>query len=211
MKITIVYDNETALEGLTPGWGFSCVVQAYGVTILFDTGADGRVLLDNMKQLGIEPLVVDEIFISHDHGDHTGGLAEFLAMRPVTCYVPSSCREPQGAARVVQVGDPLEIHGGIYSTGELGGFEQSLVVDTGAGVAVVAGCSHPGVGSILEAASTRGTPRALVGGLHGFRDFSLLRGLDLICPTHCTQARSEIEGLYPGQHVEGGVGTVIEL
>jgi 7,8-dihydropterin-6-yl-methyl-4-(beta-D-ribofuranosyl)aminobenzene 5'-phosphate synthase len=211
MKITIVFDNETAAEGLAEAWGFSCLVQAHGVGILFDTGADGGVLLGNMKQLGIEPAVVDEVFISHDHRDHTGGLAAFLAMHPVPCYIPSVCREPEGAPKVVKVGDPLEIHEGIYSTGELSGFEQSLVIDTGAGVAVVVGCSHPGVGKILEAASMRGVPRALIGGLHGFRDFDRLRELDLICPAHCTQARSEIARLYPGKHVAGGVGTVIEL
>lgn len=211
MRITIIYDNEAVLEGLKVDWGFACLVEAHGVKILFDTGASGPILLDNMKRLKIEPAMIDEVFISHDHWDHTGGLTDFLAARPVRCYVPASCREPEGAQDVVRVDAPVEIHGGVFSTGELGGFEQSLLVDTGTGVAVIAGCSHPGVGSILRAAREHGTPRALIGGLHGFSDFALLGDLEIVCPTHCSQHRSEIKDLYPDKYVEGGAGAVIEV
>ena len=48
------------------------------------------------------------------------------------------------------------------------------------------GCSHSGVGNILKAASQFGKPYALIGGLHGFSDFDLVKDLTLICPTHCT-------------------------
>ena len=219
MKITIIYDNEAAVEGLKADWGFACLVEAHGARMLFDTGASGPILLGNMKRLRIEPAMIDEVFISHDHWDHTGGLADFLAARPVRCYVPASCAEPTGAPacaaadrrEVVRVEAPIEIHGGVYSTGELGGFEQSLLVDSGAGIVVVAGCSHPGVGAILEAASERGKPRALVGGLHGFSDFALLGDLEIVCPTHCTQHESKIKELYPGKYVKGGAGTAIEV
>jgi 7,8-dihydropterin-6-yl-methyl-4-(beta-D-ribofuranosyl)aminobenzene 5'-phosphate synthase len=211
MRITIIYDNEAAVEGLKADWGFACLVEAHGARMLFDTGANGPVLLDNMKRLGIEPTMIDEVFISHDHWDHTGGLADFLHTRPVRCYVPASCAEPTGAREVVRAEAPVEIHGGVYSTGELGGFEQSLVVDTGTGIVVVAGCSHPGVGAIIEAASKRGKPRALVGGLHGFSDFALLADLEIVCATHCTQHTSRIEELYPHKCVEGGAGAAIDV
>jgi 7,8-dihydropterin-6-yl-methyl-4-(beta-D-ribofuranosyl)aminobenzene 5'-phosphate synthase len=101
------------------------------------------------------------------------------------------------------------LHEGILSTGELRNVEQSLMVETGAGLAVIVGCSHPGVGAILERASRFGTPSALIGGLHGFSDLELLRGLDLVCPTHCTQHGSAIEARFPGSYVKGGVGRVI--
>ena len=211
MRITIIYDNEAAVEGLKADWGFACLVEAHGVRMLFDTGASGPVLLDNMKRLKIEPTMIDEVFISHDHWDHTGGLADFLRVRPVRCYVPASCGEPEGAREVVKVEAPIEIHGGVYSTGELGGFEQSLLVDSGTGIVVVAGCSHPGVSSILDAASRCGRPRALLGGLHGFSDFALLADLEIVCPTHCTQHRSEIAELCPDKYIEGGAGRVIEI
>ena len=81
MKITIVYDNEACKEGLKADWGFSCLVEAHGKRMLFDTGANGRILLENMEKLHIDPATIEEVFISHIHRDHTGGLAELLKLR----------------------------------------------------------------------------------------------------------------------------------
>ena len=106
---------------------------------------------------------------------------------------------------------PLEIHENIFSTGELQGIEQSLVVKTQAGLAVIAGCSHPGVRKIFEAASQLGDIKFLVGGLHGFNEFTILKNLDRVCPTHCTQYKKKIRKLYPEMYLEGGAGRVIEI
>ncbi len=211
MRLTIIYDNETTNPALKPDWGFSCLVEAHGRRILFDTGAGGPILLDNMKELDIEPASIDEVFISHDHHDHTGGLADFLKLNPCTVYVPASRGEVPGAAETIKVKDPLEIHEGLVSTGELRNAEQSLVIKSDKGVVVVAGCSHPGVGSILDVAGRFGNIVALIGGLHGFSDFYLLGDLDLVCPTHCTQFKSQIKSLYPDKYIEGGAGVIIEI
>jgi 7,8-dihydropterin-6-yl-methyl-4-(beta-D-ribofuranosyl)aminobenzene 5'-phosphate synthase len=74
MKITILYDNTVFQSGLKPDWGFSCLVEAHNRTILFDTGSNGSILLENMKKLDIDPLSIDEVFISHSHFDHISGL-----------------------------------------------------------------------------------------------------------------------------------------
>ncbi len=211
MKITIVYDNEVWKKGLKADWGFACLVEVYGKKILFDTGADGSVLLENMKTLNIDPTVVEEIFISHAHWDHTGGLADFLKINPVKVYVPSSYKVPGGVAEIIEVKEALKLHDDIFSTGELENVEQSLVVKTEKGSVVIAGCSHPGVKNILNAASPFGKPYALIGGLHGFNEFDLVEDLELICATHCTQFKSEIKSRYPEKYVEGGAGKVIEL
>jgi 7,8-dihydropterin-6-yl-methyl-4-(beta-D-ribofuranosyl)aminobenzene 5'-phosphate synthase len=211
MKITIVYDNEVWKEGLKADWGFACLVEVYGKKILFDTGANGSILLENMKTLNIDPAVVEEIFISHDHWDHTGGLADFLKINPVKVYVPSSYKAPDGAAEIIEVKEALKVHDDIFSTGELESVEQSLVVKTEKGSVVIAGCSHPGVENILNAASPFGKPYALIGGLHGFNEFDLVKNLELICATHCTQFKSEIKSRYPEKYIEGGAGKVIEL
>lgn len=211
MKITLIYDNEVWKEGFRADWGFSCFIEAYGKKILFDAGANGSILLDNMKKLNIEPTMVDDIFISHAHGDHTGGLPDFLKINPVKVYIPSSCQTPYGAKEVIKIKEPLKIDENIFSTGELMGVEQSLVVKTEKGLVVIVGCSHPGVKNILKAASQFGKTHALIGGLHGFSDFDLLRNLEFICPTHCTQFKSEIKSLYPEKYVRGGVGKVIEI
>jgi len=213
MKITIVYDNEAYREDLKADWGFSCLVEAENAPrILFDTGANGATLLYNMEKLNIDPGSIDEVFISHAHGDHTGGLSDFLrANKRAKLYLPGSFAKAFGPREAVSVKEPLQIHDDVFSTGELKGMEQSLAVKTGKGVAVIVGCSHPGVRAILDAASRLGTVYALIGGLHGFKEFDLLRGLELICPCHCTQFRLEIEKLYPELYNSGGAGRILEL
>ena len=222
MKITIIYDNETSRRDLTPDWGFACLVEAHGKNILFDAGANGAILLDNMKNLNIDPESIEIIVISHAHWDHTGGLADFLRENSsVRLYIPSSYNIPPDSAReVITVKEPMEICEGIFSTGELQGFEQlpygdeieqSLVVTTDRGQVVIAGCSHPGVRNILEAASIHGKVRALIGGLHGFSEFDLLKGIDIICATHCTQFKAKIKSLYPDTYIEGGAGLTIDI
>lgn len=211
MKITIIYDNRVWKKGLEPDWGFSCLVEAHSKKILFDTGNHGNILMENMHKLDIDPVSVDEVFISHSHYDHAGGLNDFLGAKKCKAYIPLSCPEPIGAEEVIKVKDPLEIHDHLFSTGELKGIEQSLLIQTGQSVVVVAGCSHPGVGEILKAAAAYGKVKALVGGLHGFKDFALLKDLDMICPTHCTQFIEEIRDQYPQKYLEGGAGRVIEI
>jgi 7,8-dihydropterin-6-yl-methyl-4-(beta-D-ribofuranosyl)aminobenzene 5'-phosphate synthase len=213
LKITLVYDNEVHERGLEADWGFSCVIEVENTPkILFDTGADGSILLGNMKKLKIDPGSIDEVFISHAHWDHLGGLSDFLkANKDVTVYVPVSCSKPSGAKEVISIREAFQLHENVFSTGELRGVEQSLAVKTEKGIVVIVGCSHPGVGSILKTASRFGKVRALIGGLHGFTEFELLKDLDLICPCHCTQFPSEIRNLYPEKCTGGGAGRVIVL
>lgn len=59
ISITIVYDNNPYKEGILTFWGFSCLIRGTQKTILFDTGGNGSVLIDNMKRLGINPEKID--------------------------------------------------------------------------------------------------------------------------------------------------------
>jgi len=212
MRITLIYDNEVYKEGLEADWGFSCLVEAENKKILFDTGASGRILLSNMEKLKIEPSSIDEVFISHPHFDHTGGLSDFLDKnRDVKIYVPSSFKENLNAKEVIYVKETIKLHESLFSTGELEGIEQSLCVKTEKGIVVIVGCSHPKLENILKVASQFGKVYALIGGLHGFKDFDLLNDLKLVCPCHCTQHKLEIKSLYSEKYVEGGAGKIIEI
>ncbi len=213
MKITIVYDNEIKTEGLKKDWGFSCIIESAGLPlIMFDTGADSPILLHNMMVLGIDPKNIGIVVISHNHWDHTGGLPAILrAGEKAKAYVPGSFPRTDFEERLIRVTDSLEIGTNIFSTGELKGMEQSLVLKTGKGIVVVVGCSHPGVENILRSVSRFGELYGIVGGLHGFCGYESFNDLSLICPCHCTQHQAEIKSLFPERYLECGAGLVIDL
>ena len=212
LKITILYDNTAWDQNLIPDWGFSCLVESDDQKILFDTGGKTDILAGNMKKLGIDPFQIDAVFISHDHWDHTGGLPAILEKNQVRVYVPESFAGDGDIPGIIRIREPQEIAKNLYSTGDLKQIEQSLVIRLeNDEVTVVAGCSHPGVGEIVKAASEFGKVTTLVGGLHGFKDFELIDDLKRICPTHCTQYISEIAAQYPENYIAGGAGKVIVL
>ena len=55
-------------------WGYSALVEVDGKKILFDTGARPETVLQNANDMGIDLSVVEDVFLSHNHWDHTGGL-----------------------------------------------------------------------------------------------------------------------------------------
>jgi 7,8-dihydropterin-6-yl-methyl-4-(beta-D-ribofuranosyl)aminobenzene 5'-phosphate synthase len=211
VRLTILYDNEIKREGLKAGWGFSAMVETgKAPPILFDTGADGTILRHNMSQLRIVPESIGTIVISHDHGDHVGGLEWISKLsREVEVYVPAAFWGDI-PGRVTRVSSSLQIAEGVFSTGQLGGMEQSLAIETGRGVLVLVGCAHPGLAEIIDAASRFGEVYGVVGGFHAFDDFSRLGGLSLIVPCHCTLYQREIRRLFPRQCLECGAGLVLE-
>jgi len=209
MKVTIIYDNTASRSDLKADWGFSALVESKGRKILFDTGANGKILLSNMQKLKIDPKEIEDVFISHLHWDHTGGLSSFLqANNQVKLWVPSYFPEAKNAKEVFEVKNPTKLYEGIYSTGELEEIEQSLCVETEKGIVIIAGCSHPRIEHILKTASQFGKLYGIIGGLHGSRP-EPLKNLSLICATHCTQYKSEIKSLYLEKYIEGGAGKII--
>ncbi len=213
MKVTILYDNEVKKEGLRAGWGFSAFIESDKTPpILFDTGADGSILLHNMKELDIDPKNMGIIVISHAHGDHTGGLYEILKENEnAELYIPSSFHINAPRRKISRIKNAIQIGENVFSTGELEGIEQSLALKTNKGIFVVVGCSHPGVENILKAAAKFGKVYGIAGGFHGFHNFKALDELSLISPCHCTQYKEEIKKLFKDKTLECGVGLVIEL
>ena len=103
--------------------------------------------------------------------------------------------------------------------------ELSLAVRTPRGLVLLVGCSHPGIETILEAASGVGDRvHMIIGGLHLVTtpdsEIARIAGalhehwhLDLIAPGHCTgePAFAALERVFGRQYVYAGLGTVIEL
>ncbi|MCF7832222.1 MAG: MBL fold metallo-hydrolase [Candidatus Marinimicrobia bacterium] len=212
LKISIIYDNTTYQKNLIADWGFAAYIETDEKHILFDAGSDGTILLENMRKMGLDPKKVDTVFISHPHFDHTGGLAAFLHENPdVDVYVPASLRGVRRAKKVIHVDEAIELTDTIFSTGELQQIEQSLIIKTPQDLVVLAGCSHPGLENILKVARELGNIHMTIGGFHGFDQFDVLKDVDLVCPTHCTQHIKKIHDLYPEKFIQGGAGRRIEI
>ncbi len=121
---------------------------------------------------------------------------------------------PSGNMNLITVKEPREIIDGVYTTGRLTGTpvdEQSLVLKGKKDWYVLTGCSHSGVKEILNASREYGNVAGLIGGLHDFNNFHILGTLELVCATHCTKHKKEIQRSYPEISVEGGVGRIIEI
>ena len=211
VRFTILYDNYLFEEGTKPDWGFSCLIEGTEKTILFDTGTDPHILMHNVKQMNVDLKKIEQIVISHNHGDHTGGLSDVLAGNPnVTVYLPMSFPSDfvRGVERykatVKSVDDPVEICRGVFLTGEMQGRvrEQSLIINSQRGLVIVTGCSHQGIVNVLERAKEiMDRPIYLVfGGFHLgdtpegalreiIRSFGEL-GVKKCGATHCTGDRA---------------------
>lgn len=234
MTITVVYDNNPSVEGLRTGWGFSCLVEGAERTILFDTGGHSGTLLYNMEKLGVDPSGVEVVFLSHIHGDHTGGLEGFLKRNSgvevflLPSFPSSFKREVKSlGANYIEVGKLTEVCKDVFSTGELGiGMrEQSLVVKTSKGLVIITGCAHPGIVEIIEHVkkSFKEDIYLVMGGFHLvstsgrkiekiIQDFRRL-GVVKSAPCHCSgdECRELFERGYKEDFIKLGVGSRINI
>jgi glyoxylase-like metal-dependent hydrolase (beta-lactamase superfamily II) len=65
--------NKLVPSGKTPGNIAAFLLQMPGNNVLFDTGL-GQNLVSNLAKVGVAPENINNIFITHLHGDHYGGL-----------------------------------------------------------------------------------------------------------------------------------------
>jgi len=232
--ITVVYDNYPYKQGLTTAWGFSCLVRGWDKTILFDTGGDGRLLLDNMEGMGIDPQEIETVMLSHIHGDHVGGLGSLLHQHhEVTVVIPPSFPADfkegiRHAGALVQEAEGFtELCRDVYSTGEMGTWikEQSLVLRTSQKLVVITGCAHPGVVKIVEAIKAHFKEDILLvmGGFHlsgeGRKEIQGIvarlqaLGVKNVGPCHCSgeMARKLFQEAYGTACVPVGVGMEIRI
>src|SRR5260370_2981610 len=72
LKVTIL-STMLADEGIGE-WGFAALVEADGRRVLVDTGARPQTVLQNARELNVDLSGVKEVVLTHNHGDHVGGL-----------------------------------------------------------------------------------------------------------------------------------------
>ena len=61
-------------------------VCADGINLLFDIGKNCKQTLIAMEKAGIDPSIIDGVFITHSHGDHIAGVDVFIRKYPSKLY-----------------------------------------------------------------------------------------------------------------------------
>lgn len=91
VKVTVLSTMLTDTEGIGE-WGFAAIVDVDGYRLLFDTGARQETVLRNAEELKIDLAGIEDVALSHNHSDHTGGL--------VTLRRALSAKNPKALVRI---------------------------------------------------------------------------------------------------------------
>ena len=225
----IIYDNNQNSSTCRAPWGFSAYVDDY--KLLFDTGGNGRILLENMREESVDVREIEYLFITHEHWDHIGGIDSVLELnRNLTIFVPLSFSKNHIedlrslSKEVVVCGQKSKrLFGNIYTTGILGKDipEQALIIDDDY-PKVITGCGHYGIENIVEVSKEMigKNIRYVIGGFHQLhqKEDEILQviktlkdlGVEKVLPTHCTgEAAMELYRKSFGKnYVQGGIGFV---
>ncbi|RLE57450.1 MAG: hypothetical protein DRJ40_03850 [Thermoprotei archaeon] len=235
-KITILVDNNP-YNDLVAVWGLSVLIELpSGECLLFDCGPSPTALLENCKKLGIEIDRVRYIVLSHEHGDHVGGITALSSLsKSITVFVPNGfpltlIHELKSTGfRVTIVNSTYLITSGVaivgpFRAGTLS--EQVLVLNvSGVGLVVVTGCAHPGIENIVTSISETLSESIflVVGGFHlvGADVVRLSKvahtfeklNVKYVVPIHCSgdRAREFLRSRLGNRVVLGHVGTYIEV
>jgi len=208
----MLYNDLGNVNKLESRWGISIWIENKDTAILFDTGGDPSILLNNIEHSGINIKNLSTIVISHKHWDHVNGLPIILEKTNYTpdVYVPNAFLEPIRIkipkAKSIGVNDPISINDYLWSTGQMRGstaygdiYEQSILIIQDQYMYLITGCSHPGIVEIVEKAKKihpTKTLELIIGGFHllthsmqHIKDISTkLKNLQVgnIAPSHCT-------------------------
>jgi 7,8-dihydropterin-6-yl-methyl-4-(beta-D-ribofuranosyl)aminobenzene 5'-phosphate synthase len=128
LKIQVLSTMLTADEGIGE-WGFAALVEVDGHRILFDTGARPETVLNNARELKVDLSHVPEAILSHNHGDHTGGLKTLREHFPESFTVlhvgkgitfprkPRTFSLSAYTGKVIEYDRPVQIYPGVWLTG----------------------------------------------------------------------------------------------
>ena len=229
MRIYVLFNNYSSNTGLLADWGFSALVETGRGNILFDTGSNGPVLVENMRRLGLRADEIKQVVISHDHWDHVGGLTEIARLnKGLLVHTPGLngklAEELERLhARISVTQGETRVSDFVHTSRVFEDFvnEIALVCETSRGKIILTGCSHPGILKILKAIP--GPRYLLVGGLHLFRAsigkiYQVSRGLDelgikFLAPSHCTgeEVISYLKECFLERVLYGGLGAVFSF
>lgn len=183
MKAVVLIENN-ALPGLEREHGLSVYIEHRGRRILLDTGHSGK-FAQNADTLGVSLAQVDTAVLSHGHYDHADGFDVFFARNDrALVHARPAAAQPQYhgekyigvrpglmdeyARRFALADGPVDLGDGIYLIPDSVDHEQSLAIDTPAGLAVFNSCSHAGAGHIAKDVLARFPGKRIAAYLGGF-------------------------------------------
>ncbi len=231
LTITYLYDNTTISDVTKPDWGFSCLIQANGNNVLFDTGAKPDILRANLAALHVDASKINAVVFSHEHADHTRGVEALGERSGLPTFFPARFGEATRAAfmrqglRLMPVSKATVVLPGFSTSDEIGTqiSEEALVAEIQDGLVIVVGCAHPGIIPMLKQISTS-RKRAIymvLGGFHllqtpaeevqGIVNEFKAMNIAYAGPTHCTgdEAMKLFRAAYGTHYINGGVGTIV--
>ena len=235
--IKILYDSTAINNKFKTGWGFSCWINDH---IIFDTGTNGKDLLNNIQLMNVSLADIDKIIISHEHYDHIGGMWEILEKnKNISTYIcpnfTSSFKNRVKSLRSSIIESKLfqEIVPNIFTTGEMSGVyknqfipEQSVIIKTQKGLVIITGCAHPGIVSILNKIKNTFPNDKIYWVIGGFHlrnadqttiekianQFKKLN-IEKVSPIHCSGKKTQdiFEKTYKVNLIKLKVGDIIEI
>jgi len=84
MKISVLGSGST---------GNAVLLVANGTRVLVDAGLSAREIARRMSLLGEDPNALDGILITHEHGDHAGGLRVLIKDLDCPVYISAKTRD----------------------------------------------------------------------------------------------------------------------
>ncbi len=236
--LTVVADNKVVSPKLKAVWGLAVYVSIKRIdseiNLLFDTDTYPHVLKYNSKLLNARLDRLNGVVISHDHGDHTGGLSLIPSYAEgIPVYIPlrSSPKLKEKilslGLKLVEVKDKHVIDEDVFIIGGLdrhGISEQSLVIVADKlGLIILVGCSHPGIVNVVRKVyeELKIKPYAVLGGFH--LEWSplgeikhvvndlLSLGVRRIGPMHCSgnEIREYLRKNYPETYLDTRAGSIV--
>lgn len=210
--LKIVYNNISENNQLIPAHGFAAWIEFNGYKIMFDTGGDSFVLMNNLAKMSIDFSALQSIVISHNHWDHVYGLPGILktVKNKFLVYLPKDSNKEISqqcpSMSSVEVTGVKEIHPGIWIVGSIPAvykndsfYEQVLVLINNDEITIIVGCSHPGIVKIVESVSRLFPGKVFTNVIGGFHlpelkekevkvisDELKKLGVKNISPSHCT-------------------------
>jgi 7,8-dihydropterin-6-yl-methyl-4-(beta-D-ribofuranosyl)aminobenzene 5'-phosphate synthase len=234
MNIKIIASGSTKIEYMRKKWGLSVLI---GEDVLFDTFCSAVLLKAHFEKYGVDTGSIKHIVISHEHWDHTGGLWWILEHNNnIKVYVCSRFSDEfkqkikEYGGTLVEVKQSMSIKENIFTTGEIEAnynnrpiFEQSLMCKQKNKLAVITGCSHPGILKILNfiGLEYKDNIDLLSGGLHLMNAskeeiahittvIDTIYKIKTIAPFHCTGKKAikyfrrympqRLVKVYPGDY-----------